>query len=227
MAEIKLISTNGVRAVLEKLGPAFERASGFTLNIAFGASAALQEQIAGGASLDLAILTAEAVDGLLDRGMLAAPAMPITASGIAVAVRAGAPKPDIATAGAFRRALLAAQSVGHSTRGASGLYFLELIERLGIAEEVRAKAKTPAAGMVGDLVARGEAELGIQQLSELLPVAGIDIVGPLPDELQRLTTFSAALSPLARAPEGANALVRFLTAPAALPILHACGMREV
>lgn len=103
---------------------------------------------------------------------------------------------------------------------------MELIERLGIGNEVRAKARTPGRGMVGDLVAAGEAEIGIQQLSELLPVAGLDIVGPLPDGLQRITTFSGALSRAPREPEAARALIEFLTAPDALPTIEACGMQR-
>jgi molybdate transport system substrate-binding protein len=226
MSELHLISTIGVRGVLTKLTPSFERTSGHRVSITYGPSAALQEEIEHGAVCDLAILTADSIEHLIVQGSLAAPAAPIAASGVALAVRAGAPKPDIGSVEAFRQTLLAAKSIGHSTRGASGLYFMELIERLGIGREVRAKAKTPAGGVVGDLVARGEAELGIQQLSELLPVAGLDIVGPLPDGIQRITTFAAGVSRAAREPDGARVLIEFLTAPAALPTIEACGMQR-
>jgi molybdate transport system substrate-binding protein len=222
---IKVLSTNGVKALVEELAPRFERATGRRIVVTFASAAALTKEIEAGAMFDLAILTASAVDDLARQGRLTGPGAGIARSGVGIAVRAGALKPDIGTVEAFRRALLAAKSVAYTTQGASGVYFGNVvIERLGIAAAIKAKARTQPGGAVGGLVARGEAELAVQQISELLPVDGIDYVGPLPPELQNWTTFTAALSPAAKEPAATKAFIDFLTAPSAVSVITAKGM---
>jgi molybdate transport system substrate-binding protein len=225
VAEIKVLSTNGVKALVEALAPRFEQAARHRVVVSFGSAVSLTQEIEAGAAFDLAILTAAAIDDLAKRGKLAPASVTIARSGVGVAVRVGAPKPDIGTADALKRALLAAKSVAHTTQGASGVYFeTVLIERLGIAAEIKAKARTQPGGLVGGLVASGEAELAVQQISELLAVDGIDYVGPLPPELQHYTVFTAALSSDARQPAAAKAFIDFLTAPSALRVIKAKGM---
>lgn len=223
-AEIKLLCTNGVKGGMLELAPRFERTSGHTLVISYGAAAILAGRIKDGENADLAILTAAAIDELDGLGMVRGVRTDIARAGIGVAVRAGAPRPGIGTPDSFRRALLAANSIAYTTAGASGVYFAGLIERMGIADEVRAKAKLIAGGLAGELVASGVAELVVQQIPELKVVHGIDIVGPLPAELQHVTIFSAGLLANAKQAEASDALIRFLTTRAAKDVFHATGM---
>jgi len=148
----------------------------------------------------------------------------VARSGIGVAVRAGAVKPDIGSVDAFRRTFLDAGSVAYTTVGGSGIHFVKMLERLGIADVVRAKARTQPGGIVGELVARGEAELAVQQVSELLPVEGIELVGPFPPELQLIAVFTGGVSSHARHADAAQALLRFFAAPEALEVIKAKGM---
>lgn len=209
---MKLLCTNGVKTVMLELLPEFERMRGKKVDVVWGAAAALVKEIDNGTQCDLAILTAEAIDELGRRGtVVAGSRVDLAASGIGLAVRKGAAKPDIGTPDALKRALLAAGSVAHSKSGMSGLYFPTVLERLGIAEAMRGRIVIPQVPTpIGEVVARGEAELGVQQISELMPVAGIEIVGPLPPELQRVTTFSAGLMTAARDADTAKALLAFV-----------------
>jgi molybdate transport system substrate-binding protein len=171
------------------------------LGATFHATQALLKAIAGGETADVVILTDEGIAQLAAQGKLAGKAQALGRSGVGIAVRAGAPKPDIKTLDALKRALLAADSVAHSRMGASGLYFAGLLERLGLADRLK-KRVIVEKGPVGAAIARGEAEIGAQLLCELAPVPGIDIVGPLPPEVQNYNAFSAAVmkdSPQARA----------------------------
>ena len=160
----------------------------------------LMDEIGKGASGDLTILTDEAIDDLIRQGKVAAGSrVDLARSAIGIAVRKGAPKPDIGTAEAFKRALLAAKAVCYSKTGISGIYFPTVMERLGIADEMKSKIVMPEPGvLVGTLVASGQAEIGVQQISELMPVPGIEVVGPLPAELQKMTSFPPACSPARR-----------------------------
>ena len=227
MNEIVVRCTNGIKEAMLELAPAFERAQGAKLAVSYGSTKTIVDVINGGASADLVILTAEAIDGLVQQGKVKAGSrVDLAHSGIGVAVRKGAPRPDISTPAAFKRALLAAKKVSYSKIGASGIYFANtVIPRLGIAEEMKSRSLIPEPGTpVGTLVASGQAEIGLQQISELMPVAGIDIVGPLPGELQKMTIFSAGLCAGARSPDAANALAAFLAAPAALPVIKGHGL---
>ena len=209
---MKIFCTNGLKSVLLELTPALEREHATRLTTTWGATVGLAQEIAGGAQVDLAILTGEVVDDLIARGKaVAGSRVDLARSGIGVAVRKGAPRPDIGTADALRRALLAARSVAHSKSGQSGLYFPTVLERLGIAAEMKPKLVVPESGIaIGEVVARGEAEIGIQQISELLPVAGIEIVGPLPEPLQKITTFSGGVLRAAKESSLTAVLLKFV-----------------
>jgi molybdate transport system substrate-binding protein len=222
---MRTLCTNGLKSVLLDLVPEFERTTGSKVVVTWGSANGLLKELETGAGGDLAILTAEAIDGLIARGkVIAGSRVDLARSGIGIAVRKGASKPDIASPDALKRALRAAKSVAHSKTGMSGIYFPTVIERLGIADEMKSKIVMPDPGTpVGEVVAKGEAEIGVQQISELLPVAGIEVVGPLPPTLQKITTFSAGLLVAAKEPETAEALVKFL-ATRAPPLLASKGL---
>jgi len=213
---MKILCTNGLKSVMLDLESALEGKSATRPTLVWGSTVGLAKEIADGGNGDLAVLTAEAIDDLIARGKAAAGSrVDLARSGIGLAVRAGASKPDIASPQSLRSALLAAKSVAHSKTGQSGLYFPTVLERLGIAEQMKPKMVVPEGGIpIGEIVAKGEAEIGIQQISELLPVPGIEIVGPLPVPLQKITTFSAGLLTTAKEPDAAKALVKFVVAEA-------------
>jgi len=222
---MRVLCTNGLKTVMLDLAPEFERAIGTKAVITWGSANGLLQELEAGAGGDLAILTAEAIDVLIKEvKVVAGSRVDLARSGIGVAVRKGAPKPDIGSPDALRRALLAAKSVAHSKTGMSGIYFPTVLARLGIAEEMKPKIVTPEPGTpVGEVVAKGGAEIGVQQISELLPVAGIEIVGPLPAALQRITIFSAGVLTAAKEPQAARALVQFV-ATASRPLLKDKGL---
>ena len=169
-------------------------------------------------------MTSTVTDELIEQGKLvAATRTDIAHGGIGIGVRAGAPKPDIGSVEALKRALLAAKSVAYSKAGASGIYFAGLLERLGLAEAMRPKTKYGTSN-VGQMVADGEAELGVQLINELLPIRGVEIVGPLPAEVQSYVTLTACVGTQASEPAIAEEFIRFLTAPAALPVIKAKGL---
>jgi molybdate transport system substrate-binding protein len=203
---IEVLSSLALKGVLEKLGASFEPSLGDTLSLRFDATQAILPQLAAGARADLVILTLEAIEALQKSGTITEARM-LGSSGVGVAVRAGARKPDIGTLDAFKHALESAQSVAHSKIGASGLYFAELIERIHIRLKKRVIVEK---GPVGLVVARGEAEIGIQQLCELAPVPGIDIVGPLPAPVQRVTRFSAGIMATTTNARACRTLLRLL-----------------
>ena len=213
---MEILCTNGVKSVMVDLVPAFERTSGTKVMITWGATNSLLKDLEGGAGGDLAILTAEAIDDLIGGGrVVAGSRVDLARSGIGVAVRKGAKRPDIASPEALKRALLVAKSVAHSKSGMSGIYFPTVLARLGIADAMKAKIVIPDPGTpIGEVVAKGDAEIGIQQISELLPVAGIEIVGPLPAALQKITTFSAGVLTAAKEPDVAAALLKFVASEA-------------
>jgi molybdate transport system substrate-binding protein len=211
------------------LVPEFERAADEKLDILWASTNMLMDEIAKGATGDLAILTDEAIDALIRVGkMVAGSRVDIARSAIGLAVRQGAPKPDISSAEALKKTLLAAPAIAYSKTGISGVYFPTVLQRLGIADAVKAKIIIPPPGVpVGAVVASGEAAIGAQQISELLPVPGVEVVGPLPAELQKVTVFSAGLFTAGRHPATAKALLEMLTAPAARPLYERKGMEPV
>ncbi len=226
---MKGLFSNGVKAVVLDLLPEFDRLSGVTPAITWASTNMLLDEIARGATGDLAILTDEAIDDLIRQGRIVAGSrVDLARSAIGIAVRQGAHKPDIGSAQALKTTLLAARAISYSKTGISGVYFPTVLDRLGIAAQVASKVLIPPPGVpVGEVVAKGDAEIGVQQISELLPVPGIEIVGPLPAELQKLTVFSAGLFVGAEEPQIAKALVALLTAPAARPAYQRKGMEPV
>jgi molybdate transport system substrate-binding protein len=202
-----VLSSLALKGVLEKSKAAFERSIGAPLELHFDATQAILPRLAAGFRADLVVLTAEAMEELKRSGRVTQ-VRALGSSGVGVAVRAGARKPDISSAEALKRTLVAASSVAHSKVGASGIYFVELLGRLGIADQVQRVVVEK--GPVGLVVAAGDAELGVQQLCELEPVPGIEIVGPLPEPLQKLTHFSAGIPANAANTEAAAALMKLL-----------------
>jgi molybdate transport system substrate-binding protein len=226
---MKGLFTNGVKAVVLDLLPKFERANGVTPAITWASTNMLMDEIRKGATGDLAILTDEAIDDLIRQGkMVAGSRVDLVRSAIGIAVRQGAPRPDIGSAAALKQTLLSARTISYSKTGISGVYFPTVLERLGIAEQVAAKVLIPPSGVpVGEVVAKGDAEIGVQQISELLPVPGIEIVGPLPAELQKVTVFSAGMFVGVTDPQAAKALVALLTSAVARPVYERKGMEPV
>ena len=221
-APTAVLSSLALKGVLEKLRSTFEEAAG-PLELRFDATQAILERLAQGARADLLILTSDALEDLRRKDEVTQ-VRALGSSGVGLAVRAGAAKPDIGSTEALVRALLSADSVAHSKVGASGIYFSQLLERLGISGKLK-KRIVVEKGPVGRVVAAGEAEIGVQQLCELAPVPGIDIVGPLPQPLQKLTHFSAGVAARASNRESAKALMNLLTSEATRAAMLAGGMQ--
>jgi molybdate transport system substrate-binding protein len=217
-----VLSSLALKGVLESSQSAFEQVVG-RLELRFDATQAILERLAQDARADLLILTSDALEELRRKGEVTQ-VRALGSSGVGLAVRAGAAKPDIGSTEALVRTLLAADSVAHSKVGASGIYFSELLESLGIAGKLK-KRIVVEKGPVGLAVAAGEAEIGVQQLCELAPVRGIDIVGPLPPPLQKLTYFSAGITARAKNPQAALDLVNLLTSEAARAAMLEGGMQ--
>jgi molybdate transport system substrate-binding protein len=224
-AEVRVMAANALKEAHVELVAAFERSSGHKVTTVWGGTEGIAKRIADGEVVDVVIIAAPNIDRLIQAGKLTAGSRAdVARSGIGVAVRSGLPRPDVSSGEAVRNAVLAARSVAYSS-GPSGFYLADLFTKMGIAEQIRDKVKQPASGVqVGELVARGEADLGFQQVSELLHVKGIDYLGPLPPDIQSVTVYSAGLHVAAPAPEAARALVRFLTAPEAGPVIRKIGM---
>lgn len=223
--EVKLVASAAVKEAVVDLVPAFEKASGHKVTTIWAGTEAITKRISGGEVVDIVLVAAPNIDKLIAEGKLVAGSrVDVAKSGIGVAVRAGLPKPDISSGEAVKNAVLAAKSVAYSS-GPSGFYLADLFKRMGIAEQIKDKVKqTPSGVQVGEVVARGEADLGFQQVSELLHLKGIQYLGPLPADIQHITVFSAGLHRAAPEPDAAKALVRFLTAPEAGPIIRKTGM---
>ena len=228
-AEIKVLTAGAMRGVVDALLPAFEKATGHKVTLDNATAGVLAKRIGDDEAFDLAIITPQVIDALVAKGKISAPRVDLAKVGIGVAVKDGAPVPDIATVEAFKAALLAAKSVAYidpKAGGSSGIYFDGLIDRLGIGEIVRAKARLKAGGYVAELVASGEAELAVHQISEILPVKGVRLVGPLPAEIQNTTVYAAGLGAAAKDPVAAKALLDHLAGAPAAAVLSAKGMEK-
>lgn len=225
MATISLFCSNSLRGALNDLLPAFERASGHQVEVSYDPAKVMMERIGRGETADVVIIGGAAIDDLVRQGKITAGSRRAFAScGVGVAVLAGARKPDIGSVDAFKRALLAAKSIAWTQQGASGIYFSGLIERLGIADEIKAKAAQQAGGLIAELVAQGKAELAIQQIPELMAVPGVELVGPLPKEIQQITDSSAGIFAGARNAKAAEELLAFLQSPDSAQVLKAKGL---
>jgi molybdate transport system substrate-binding protein len=223
--EIRVFASNGVKAGLEELCPAFERASGHKVAMRFGLGADLKRGIEAGEAFDLAILATEAIDGLAKQGRVDAGSRAAVArSGSGLGIRKGAARPDIVTVDAFKRTLLSAQSICWAKEGASGVYFAKLVERLGFADRIMAKATLASSGdEVGRLVASGKCELGVILVNEILAAPGMELVGPFPEEVQSYTGFEAAVASGSKNGKAASALAEFLRTPSAAKVFRAKG----
>jgi len=232
-AEVRVMISGGLTAAYTALVPEFERQTGNKVLTAYGPSMgttvnAIPVRLERGEPADVLIMVGYALGDLVKQGKVVADSrVDLVKSPIGVAVKAGAPKPDISSADAVKRALLAAKSIAYSD-SASGVYVsTEMFEKLGIADAMKDKAKKIPATPVGEIVARGDAELGFQQIAELRPVSGIDIVGQLPPDLQKITVFSAGVATVSREPDAGRALIKFLASPAASAAIINSGMEPI
>jgi molybdate transport system substrate-binding protein len=227
-AELKVLSGNGAKAAVRELCAQFERGSGAKINLRFEVNADLKTKIEAGEDFDVAVLNPPVIEALIKSGKIAAGSRAdIGRSGLGVAVKSGAPKPDIASVEAFKQALLAAKSVAFPGKGASGLYFVSLIDRMGIKSEMQGKLKPMAAEDTVEVVARGDADMVVVVATRITGVAGVDVVGPIPEALQTKIGFAAGLSARAKEPQAAKALIKFLSSPAAAPTLRAKGVEPI
>ena len=232
-AEVRVMISGGLTAAYNALVPEFEKTTGHKVLTAYGPSMgttvnAIPVRLERGEPADVLIMVGYALGDLVKQGKVVADSrVDLVKSPIGIAVKSGAPKPDISSADAVKRALLAAKTIAYSD-SASGVYVsTEMFARLGIADEMKDKARKIPATPVGEIVAHGDAEIGFQQISELKPVAGIDIVGPLPDDLQKITIFSAGIASASKQPDAGKALIKFLASPEARPEIVKSGMEPI
>jgi molybdate transport system substrate-binding protein len=226
-AEVKVLTSVALTAALNELAPAFEKATGDKLTIAYGLAAEMRKRVLDGESADVILITRPMMEDLQKQNKLAANSLVnVAGTPIAVAARAGAAKPDIGTIDAFKRTLLSAKSIVYADPakgGVSGIVFDRALERLGIADEMKAKTILVPGAQAAEVVAKGEAELGVAQGSEIVPVAGAQLVGPLPGELASTTVFAAGVGAESKSPAAAKALIEFLTGPQAAATFKAKG----
>ena len=229
-ADIDAMMTTAMKEAFDELLPQFERANGHVLRVTYGPSGALLRRFNGGEPADLFVTDVPALDQLLQQGKVAAERSRLASTGIGICVRKGAPKPDVSTPEALKRALVAAKSVGHTAPaggGVTAMHLLKMFEKLGIANEVAAKTKLAAGGpngRVSVLVSSGEAEIGLQLVSELMSNPEVEVIGLLPVELQLFATISAGITAGAKQPDAAKALIRHLAAPEATAIYKSKGL---
>jgi molybdate transport system substrate-binding protein len=224
-AEIKIMAPRAVWTILNVAGPEFERATGHKLNVSVDLAAVVVGRVNTGEAFDIAVAAPAQIDGLVKAGKLIADTRTdLTRAGIGVEVRKGAPKPDISTVEAFKRAMLAAKSIGYLKIGTSGQMVAAMLERIGLTEAVKSKLTLPENDVVSEMVAEGKIEIGMVNISQILTTPGVDLVGPLPSELQSYIVFSAGVSQSSKAPDAARDLLKFLKSPAAVTVMKAQGM---
>lgn len=229
-ADVKILTAGAMKAVVLELVPQFEKETGHKAVVDNDTAGGLAKRIEGGEAFDLAVITPGVISDLATRGKIVGDSRANVARvGVGVVVKEGAPLPDVGTVDAFKRALLAAKSVAYidpASGGSSGIYLTGLFDRLGIAADIKPKAKLKQGGYVAELIASGEAELGLHQISEILPVKGVKLAGPLPAEIQNYTTYAAAIGVDAKQPDAARALIKLLSGSAAEGVLKARGMER-
>jgi len=227
-AELRVLTSNSSFPVLDALAVAFERATGQHCSVRVDTARRMLARIKAGETADVVVLAAADVDELVKLGIITAGSRrPFARSRVGVAVRSGARKPDISSVEAFKRTLLCAQSIAHTVNGASGRYVPVLLERLGIAQQMKTRTVTREGGYIGGVVAAGEAEIAIQQIVELLAVPGIDVVGPLPDAIQKVFETAAGVFTVSTQPVAALALLDFLLAPASAGVFGEKGLESI
>jgi molybdate transport system substrate-binding protein len=229
-AEVKILTAGAMKEVVLAIVPALEKETGHKAVVANDTAGGLVRRIGGGEAFDLAIITPGAINELTSKGKIVAGSrVNLARVGVGVVVKDDTPLPDISNVEAFKRALLAAKSVAYidpASGGSSGIYVSGLLDKLGIAAEVKPKARLKQGGYVAELIASGEAELGLHQISEIIPVKGVKLVGPLPAEIQNFTTYAAAVGAEAKEPDAARAMLKLLAGPAAEDVLKARGMER-
>ncbi len=227
-AEIKVLTAGAFKQVLLAVLPDFEKQTGHKVTVENDTVGALRQRIEGGEIFDVAVLTPAAVNDLASKGKLVdGSRVNLARVGVGVMVKAGAPVPDIGSVDAFKRALIAARSVAYidpASGGSSGIYVAGLLEKLGVADQIKPKAKLKKGGYVADLIVAGDAEFGIHQISEIVPVKEVTLVGPLPAEIQNYTIYAAGLGAGAKNSEAGKALIEALTGPAVADVLKSRGM---
>jgi molybdate transport system substrate-binding protein len=223
--EIKVMASAAVKETYLELMPQFENASGHKVVTIWSGTADMMKRLKAGESADLVIIGTNSLEELTKLGKIEPGSrVDFVKSGVGVAIRVGAPKPDLSSGDAVKRALLSARSIGYSS-GPSGIYLDSLFQRMGIADQLKPKLKQPPSGAsVGEMVARGEVEIGFQQVSELIHLSGIDFLGPLPPDIQQITIFSSGIHTGATKPDAAKALAKFLTSPSAAMVIKKNGM---
>jgi len=223
-ADITVLATPGIKEAYNELVPRFEK-EGHKVKTTWAGTVDVMKRVRAGEVFDAVICASNSLDELIDSGkLMAGSRSDVASSKVGVAVKAGAPKPDISTAEAVKKALTAAKSIGIST-GPSGVYLNQLFEKMGILAELKPKMRTPPSGAnIGELVAKGEAEIGFQQVSELIHYPGVTFIGPLPAELQKVTVFSGAVHPGSQEPDTAQAFLKFLAAREHAALLQKHGM---
>ena len=224
-ADITVLASPAMKEAYLELVPRFEQARGHKVATTWAGTADIMKRMQARETFDVVVAAANSIDELTDTGrLMAGSRKDLVRSGVGVTVRAGAPQPDISTAEAVKKAVLAAKSVGIST-GPSGVYMSALFEKMGIADQVKSKLKVPPSGaQIGELVAKGEVDLGFQQVSEIVHVKGAQFVGPLPPEIQRVTVFAGAVHAASAEPDAARELLEFLASPEHAPLLQKHGL---
>lgn len=227
-AEIKVLTTGAFKQVVVALVPEFEKATGHKVIVDNGTVGQLTKRVNDGETFDVLVLSPRGIEDYIKEGKIApGTAARLAKVGVGVMVKEGAPKPDVGSVEAFKQALLKARTVGYidpASGGSSGIYVSGLLDKLGIADQVKPKAKLKRGGHVSDLVVSGEAEIGIHQMSEIVSQKGVTLVGPLPAEIQNYTTYSAGVSTKAKDAEAARAFIKVLTGPSVPAVLKATGM---
>jgi molybdate transport system substrate-binding protein len=227
-AEIKVMSTVAMSATLDELKPKFEAATDHKVTFVYSVIADLRKRIQEGETADVMILSRAALDDLQGQGKVASGSIVNVASSyVAIAVRAGATKPDIGSVDALKRTLLAVKSIVYADPakgGASGVYFAKVLDRLGITDQMKVKTVLVPGAQAADVVARGEAEMGVAQASEIVPIAGAQLVGPLPGDLNNVTIFSAGIGPASKDAAAAKAFIQYVTGPVGAGALKSKGM---
>jgi molybdate transport system substrate-binding protein len=223
-ADLKVLSGNGPKAAVRELCSQFEKSTGNRIALHFGVNPEVKKKIEAGESFDVVVGNPPIVDALIKDGMVAGPRADIGRSGLGVAVKSGAAKPDISSVDAFKRALLASKTVAFPGKGASGIYFVSLLDRMGIKGEMQGKLRPMVAEDTVEVVARGEADMVVVVATRIVGVPGVDAVGLIPKELQTKIGFAAGLSASTKEPAAAKALIQFLSAPSAAATLRAKGV---
>jgi molybdate transport system substrate-binding protein len=229
-AEVNALITTAMKAAIDELTPSFERDTGNSLHVSYGPSGGVARRFLGGEPADIIVIDSGKLGELVQQGKVLPGPTAIAHTGIAICVRKGAPKPDVSTPEALKHALLAAKSIGHTDPAGGGItadHIMKMFERLGIAAEIAPKIKLAAGGpngRVSVLVSSGEAEIGLQEISELMTNPDVEVIGMLPSELQRITVFSAGITTDAKQPAAGRALIGFLSQPAAVAVYKTKGL---